>query len=235
MPLKSGRRCISRICQSPHQPLTEALLLTTNLPTLTPSFGGLIIPPSILTDPSGWAKLDLTTFHQQNSKPIRSPEITSFAQFLRTQHRRVGAIGFCYGGWAVFHLGAKPANPNSRPLVDCVSAVHPTWLTKEEMSSVGAPVQIVAPEKDHEFTEELKTYAVTEIAKLGVPFDYQYFPRMEHGFATRGDREDKEERRAVGRARRAAVAWLREWLVEGDQEKVEGCGETGEGAASLYP
>ena len=228
MPLRLGRRSISLICKS------HAQSQVPPSPPLTPhSFGGVVFPASILhaasRDASQWAELDLPTFRKNNTKAIRTPEITSFAQHLRTQHRRIGAIGFCYGGWAVFHLGSKS---NSPPLVDCISTAHPTWLTKEEMANVGVPVQIVAPEKDSEFTEELKMYAVTEIPRLGVPFDYQYFPGLKHGFVTRGDQEDEEERRAVGRARRAAVAWLREWLVEVEREEGEGGGsETGEGAA----
>ena len=58
-------------------------------------------------DPSEWGPLDLPGFLARNSKAIREPEIMACAKSLREKYKRVGAIGFCYGGWAVFRLGAK--------------------------------------------------------------------------------------------------------------------------------
>jgi len=149
----------------------------------------------------------------RNSKPVRGPEAASFARFLRTQHKRIGAIGYCFGGWIAFQLGAK-AEGEEQPLVDCFAAAHPTFLQKEEILAVGVPVQIISPEIDPMFTAELKAFAQAEIPKLGVPFDYQFFPRMEHGFSIRGDRANEEEMRGLQRAMRAATGWFREWLVE---------------------
>ncbi len=172
-----------------------------------------MLSPTLINNPAEWPKLDLPGFMTRNAKPVRGPEMVSFAKFLRSKHRRVGAIGFCYGGWAVFQLGAKVTD-GSTPLVDCISTAHPTFLTKEEMSNVGVPVQIVAPEIDPQFTAELKAYALAEIPKLGVPFDYQFFPGLSHGFAVRGNREDEDEMNGLQRALRAAVGWFREWLAE---------------------
>ena len=118
-------------------------------------------------------------------------------------------IGYCYGGWSSFRLGSKEHNP---PLVDCISPAHPTWLTKEHMDNIGVPVQIIAPEHDVTFTPELKEYANRVIPTKGVPYDYQYFPSVEHSFATRGNPDDPKERRAMVRAKNAQVAWMREWL-----------------------
>jgi dienelactone hydrolase len=72
-----------------------------------------------------------------------------------------------------FPLGIQSHSP---PLVDCISAAHPTWLTKEEIDDIGVPVQILAPEVDPAFTPELKAYANSVIPTKGVPYDYQFFP-----------------------------------------------------------
>jgi dienelactone hydrolase len=135
-------------------------------------------------------------------------------------------IGYCYGGWSSFKLGSREENG----LVDCVlslpgvdhktrsdletgiSTAHPTWLTKDEMDNIGVPVQICAPEVDAAFTPELKAYANEVIPTKGVPYDYQYFHGVEHSFATRGNLEDEKEKRAMLRAKRAQVGWMREWL-----------------------
>jgi dienelactone hydrolase len=96
--------------------------------------------------------------------------------------------------------------------VSGISTAHPTLLTKEEIDGIGVPVQICAPEVDNAFTPELKAYANEVIPTKGVPYDYQYFPGVEHAFATRGNLDDEKEKRAMLRAKRAQVGWMREWL-----------------------
>ncbi|KAJ5713153.1 Alpha/Beta hydrolase protein [Penicillium malachiteum] len=172
-------------------------------------FGGEVLPSDIVSkDPSEWGPLDLAAFSARNSKEVREPEIVAFAKALRAQYKRVAAIGFCYGGWAVFRLGAK-ANAG---LVDCISTAHPSWLTQEEIQDVGVPVQIMAPEIDPIFTTELREFANRVIPSLGLAYDLQYFPGLEHSFAVRGNRENEAEMKGLERAKDAAVHWLKQWL-----------------------
>ena len=146
----------------------------------------------------------------RNTKDIRRPEIHAVTQLLRQQYNRIGAVGYCFGGWAVFSLGS------STSLVDCISTAHPTWLTKEEIDNVSVPVQIIAPEIDRPFHQELKDHCHKVIPTRGVPFDYQFFPGVEHAFATRGNLEDEKEVRATIRAKNAVVSWMRLWLRDYD-------------------
>lgn len=162
----------------------------------------------LLKSPSEWGPLDLPGFTVRNSKEHREPEITAFAKALRKEYQSVGAIGFCYGGWAVFRLGAKANNG----LVDCISTAHPSWLTQSEIEHVGVPVQILAPEIDPVFTPELKEFSNRVIPSLGLEYDYQHFPGLEHAFAVRGNREDKAEMEGLERAKNAAVYWFKQWL-----------------------
>lgn len=66
------------------------------------------------------------------------------------------------------------------------------------------------------FTPEMKKYANEVIPTRGVAYDYQYFPGVAHGFATRGNPGADGERRAMMRAKRAQVGWLKEWLHGGE-------------------
>lgn len=85
------------------------------------------------------------------------------------------------------------------------------------MDEINVPVQIVAPEHDMVFTPELKAYANAVIPTKGVAYDYQYFPGVQHGFASRGDPKNPTERRAMIRAKNAMVGWMREWLLHDDK------------------
>ncbi|PGH31415.1 esterase/lipase [[Emmonsia] crescens] len=173
-------------------------------------FGGLVLSfENIIAD--RFDLLDLPNLMKKNSREIREPEIFECARALRQTHKKVGAIGFCYGGWAVFRLGAKEHQP---PLVDCISTGHPTFLTKKDIDEVAVPVQVLAPETDHMYTPELKTYTFETIQKLGLPLDYQYFPGVEHGCLIRGDARHQGEREAMARAKNAAVDWFKQCLFD---------------------
>lgn len=171
------------------------------------SFGGEVLPLNILLNKDQWHKLDLPAFQERQDKPIREPEILRMARFLSSKYQRLGVIGFCYGAWGAFRLGNR-----NQKLVDCLSVAHPSRLEKEEIENVGVPVQILAPEFDPAFTEEMKTFSWQKIPALGVALDYQHFPGVEHGFAVRGDPGNPKERKAMERAKDAAVGWFYQWL-----------------------
>jgi dienelactone hydrolase len=153
--------------------------------------------------------IDLPGFIGKNSREIREPEIFACAKALKDAGNKVAAIGFCYGGWAVFRLGAKEHNP---PLVDCISTGHPSMLTRKDIDEVAVPVQLLAPEIDGAFTKEDKLYAFEKIMEKGVPFDYQHFPGIEHGGLVRGAEHVKGEREAMARAKDAAVSWFKQFF-----------------------
>jgi dienelactone hydrolase len=175
------------------------------------SFGGEVVSAEVVMDQNRWGEFDLPGFIARNSKDTRWPEILECAKALRAWHARTGAIGFCYGAWGVFRLSAKGTQ-----LVDCISAAHPTLLEKEEIEKIGVPVQIMAPEFDPQFTEELKAFSNRVIPGLGVAYDYQYFPGLEHGFAVRGNPQDPAEMKGMERAKNSAVLWFRQWLCHSE-------------------
>ncbi|TVY49183.1 Hydrolase tropI, partial [Lachnellula cervina] len=156
-------------------------------------FGGETLPFEPITN-GRWYEVDVPSFIKKNTRKstfqsqdslealrheIREPKIFTCVLALCTTYKKLGAVGFCFGGWAVFRLGAKEHEP---PLVDCILAGHPTFLTKQDIDEVALPVQILAPEIDPAFTRELKIYAFERIRELGVgvPFVYRHFSGVEH-------------------------------------------------------
>lgn len=91
----------------------------------------------------------------------REPEIFAAAKELRSKYAKLGTVGYCFGGWAVLRLGAKE---HEEPLVDCVVAAHPSWVTKEDVDNYGnVPVQFLCPEIDPQFPEEMKMHAFQKL------------------------------------------------------------------------
>ncbi|GAB7354854.1 hypothetical protein MBLNU459_g5230t1 [Dothideomycetes sp. NU459] len=170
-------------------------------------FGGEVVAPETLEDEKKRAEFDVMAFIGRNNKEIRGPSIFAVAKELKKEYKKIGAIGFCYGGWAVFQLGAKGNN-----LVDAISTAHPSLLTKEEIQSIDVPVQIMAPETDPMLTPELKEFCNATIPTLGVPYQYDYYPGLVHGFAVRCDPSNAVQKAGLERSKNAAVSWFKEHL-----------------------
>ncbi|KAI1371354.1 dienelactone hydrolase family protein [Hypoxylon crocopeplum] len=171
--------------------------------------GEIVDPVPVLA--GDFSKVDLPAFGMRHGRHIREAEIFAAAKALRAKYKKVGAIGYCYGGWAVFRLGAKEHNP---PLVDCISTGHPSLLSTKDIDEVAVPVQILAPEYDPTYTAEIKAHTFATIPTLGIEFDYRHFPGVEHGGLVRGNEQKPGERLAMARAKNAAVGWFNQFLHE---------------------
>ncbi|KAF2677205.1 alpha/beta-hydrolase [Lentithecium fluviatile CBS 122367] len=169
-------------------------------------FEGEVVTPDTMEDPAKRAAFDIPAFIGRHGKEKRYPEVVASAKALKAEYPKVGAIGYCYGGWACFRLGADPS------LIDAVAVAHPSLLEKSEIDGLKVPVQIVAPENDHAFPPDLKEYANKVIPALGVPYEYIYFPGLNHGFATRGNLQDPLQKNGLERAKRSAASFFTEFL-----------------------
>jgi dienelactone hydrolase len=152
-------------------------------------------------------EIDMPGFVGRNNKDLRWPEMLACAKALKASYTKVGAIGYCYGGWGCFRLAAKGNN-----LLDCMTVAHPSIFDKSEIDALGVPTQIIAPERDPQLTPEMKVYCNTVIPTLGIPYRYDYYPGLTHGFAAKGDAKDQVQREGLERAKRAAVGWFNEFL-----------------------
>ncbi|KAI6380800.1 hypothetical protein MCOR25_001474 [Pyricularia grisea] len=156
--------------------------------------------------------LDIPKFLSKNGRDKREPEIFECARAIRAEkgHSRVGAFGYCYGGWAAFRLAAK--EHAGAPLVDCISMGHPSMVTEKDVDECAVPVQVLAPEHDHVYTAELKAYTVKKLMENNIAFHYQHFPKVEHGCFIRGDAKKENEREAQQAGKDAVVYWFKQHL-----------------------
>lgn len=165
-----------------------------------------------------WPELNLDVYLTAHSRSARSPEILACARHLRAQYPKLGATGYCYGGWAGFYLASEEFSPqgsNEPPLLDCLTIGHPSLLTEADIEAISprVPVQILAPEIDAMYIPFLKKRTFEVLQSKNVPFEYRHFPGVEHACFVRGDLKKKGEREAMERGLRSAVGWMGEWLV----------------------
>ena len=160
-----------------------------------------------MENPEKRAKFDIGAFIGRHSKEARYPECEAVVKEMKKTHTKIGTVGYCWGAWACFQLGGKGKN-----LIDCTSVAHPSLLSKDEIENLAVPVQINSPEHDPQYTAELKEYSNKVIPTLNIPYDYQYYPGLTHGFAVRGDQSNKEQKDGLERCKNATVHWFNEVL-----------------------
>jgi len=190
--------------------LADHLAREANVTVYMPDFfGGEVLDESALLE-GRYQDLDMVGFRDRNTRESREPQIFAAAAALRGQgYGKIGAVGYCYGGWGVLRLGG-----GEKPVVDAIVAGHPSWSTKEDFDGVGVPVQILAPEVDGQFSEEMKGYAFQTLVcgKKSVPVEYVHFPGVAHGCLTKGDEKVEGEREAMAKGKDDAVRWFKLWL-----------------------
>lgn len=116
-------------------------------------FGGEVLPFEPIAQ-GRFHEIDLGGFMKRNGRQQREPKIFAIALELRGQFKKAAAVGFCYGGWAVFRLAACEHQP---PLVDAIATGHPSLVVPKDMDEISVPVQILAPEIDQQYTPELRS------------------------------------------------------------------------------
>ncbi|KAI1308928.1 dienelactone hydrolase [Xylaria venustula] len=182
-----------------------------NVTVYVPDFFDGWVVDWTLVEEERFGEIDLVGLAKKHSREIRGPEMVACAKALKADHgfKRLGAIGFCYGGWAVCHLASKE---RGEKLVDVASFGHPSWLVKEDFDNLTVPIQILAPEFDHAYPPELKAYSFEKLLQLNLPFEYVHYPGVVHGSLVRGSEKKPEEREAMASAKNSAVAWFKKHL-----------------------
>ena len=145
---------------------------------------------------------DWAGWFQRNGPDVRFPEILACAKALKDKYEHVAAVGFCWGGLVNFQLASHAE------LFDSVTICHPGTPTEEQVRAIRVPIHLVAPEHDPTFPQEWKDFCNKEIPKLGVDYCYQHFPRVVHGFTTKCDENNKDERKALELAKNSVVHWI---------------------------
>lgn len=159
-----------------------------------------------MIDPERAKAFDIGAWLGRHGKEKRWPQVKACAQALKAQYPKVAAIGYCWGGWACFHLGADPT------LIDAISTAHPAMLENADFDNVKVPVQLIAPADDFTFSPELKQYSFEALPKTGVQWEYVHFAGFKHGFASRGDPSNPSQKSGLERAKRCAVNFFNEFL-----------------------
>lgn len=154
----------------------------------------------------------------RNNPKKRYPAIRQFMDDLRCAEAadlKVGVAGFCWGAYGVTHLAHGDLAKNGKTLIDAAFTAHPSEVeVPRDFGGVRLPYSMVIGDID--FALPLKK--VEEAAKLlegkkNVDTEVVIIPNARHGFAVRGDPNNKIEKEMADQAEDQLVKWFTKYLA----------------------
>lgn len=160
---------------------------------------------------------------------VSKPIITKFFQNLRshsppfeTERLRIGAAGFCWGGYYTVYLSkdepgtrvASPVSGETLPLIDCGFTAHPSFLTvPKDIEAIKQPVS-VGNGADDQFLGRKNMLLLKSIleGKEDAAHEVIIYEGANHGFAIRGDPNDPKQAELGAKAEDQAVSWWKKQL-----------------------
>lgn len=92
--------------------------------------------------------------------------------------------------------------------IDVGFVAHPSFVEEAELSAITGPLSVAAAELDDLFTVEQRHKSEEILRKTKLEFQISLFSGVHHGFAVRGDPNDKKQLFARDQAFIQAVTWF---------------------------
>ena len=122
-----------------------------------------------------------------------------------TPIKKIGAVGYCFGGKYVVRF-LKAGH------IDVGYSAHPSFVDEDELKAIKGPFAISAAETDQIFPTEKRHRSEEILKETGQPYQINLYSGVEHGFAVRGDPDNRVVNYAKESAFLQAVAWFEEHL-----------------------
>ncbi|KAI5818604.1 Alpha/Beta hydrolase protein [Pyronema omphalodes] len=135
----------------------------------------------------------------EHTAPIVEQVLKGIKEELKPS--KIAAVGYCYGAKYVTRLLAGE--------IDVGFTAHPSFVEIEELAAIKGPLSIAAAETDSIFTTELRHESEAKLAEIKATYQINLYSGVSHGFAVRGDMENKWEKWAKEKALEQAIDWFR--------------------------
>lgn len=128
--------------------------------------------------------------------------------------RKVGVVGFCWGGYGATRLAHGETARNGKYLVDAVYTAHPSELeVPKDFKDIKLPYCMVIGDNDMAMSLE-KVQQAAEIldAKKEVDSEVVIIPKAKHGFAVRASPDNEVEKEQADQAEDQMVKWFARYM-----------------------
>lgn len=160
----------------------------------------------------------LVPFKFRNAAEKRYPAIRKFMDDFRCNEgvdSKIGVVGFCWGAYGATQLAHGDLASNGKALIDAAYVAHPSEIkVPEDIAGIKLPYSMVIGDVD--FALPLKgVQQAAEIldGKKHVDSEVVIIPNAKHGFAVRGNPDDKVEKEMADQAEDQLVRWFAKYLA----------------------
>jgi dienelactone hydrolase len=129
---------------------------------------------------------------------VAFPLIQKFLSTLRSDpvHKKIGAVGYCWGGRFAILLTHTDANP----AVDAAVALHPSSLSlPSEVDKIARPVAVEVGDSD-DIIKMPDVEKIQEIFKSKDGCEVRVYEDQVHGFSVRSDLSIEKDKKAKEKA-----------------------------------
>jgi dienelactone hydrolase len=168
--------------------------------------------------------ISIAAFIMWRTRHTHSTTENDCMDFLRklrqaTPDKKIGMVGFCWGGRYAIRAAQKTNMIGDKPLIDAVVALHPSNLVlPDDVNDLVVPVAYGWGVEDFavSFAQKAKIEGLhADAAKAGkkVPeMEHRAYKPGRHGFAVRGNPDDPAERKCLEDSEKQALDWMDKWL-----------------------
>ncbi|KAF4995700.1 hypothetical protein FDECE_12729 [Fusarium decemcellulare] len=159
----------------------------------------------------------MVPFSIRNNPERRYPGVRKFMDDLRcaeAANLKVGVVGFCWGAFGVTHLAHGGLARNGKTLIDAAFTAHPSEIkVPRDIEGVKLPYSMVIGDVDFALPlKEVQKAAKILEDKREVDTEVVIIPNAKHGFAVRGNPNNKIEKEMADQAEDQLVRWFTKYL-----------------------
>jgi dienelactone hydrolase len=160
----------------------------------------------------------MVPFSIRNKPEKRYPGVRKFMDDLRCAEAadlKVGVVGFCWGAYGITHLAHGEVAANGKTVIDAAFTAHPSEIkVPQDIKPVKLPYSMVIGDVDFALPlNEVQKAAEILEAKRDVETEVVIIPNAKHGFAVRGNPDNKEENEMADQAEDQLVRWFTKHLA----------------------
>ncbi|KAE9969594.1 hypothetical protein EG327_010560 [Venturia inaequalis] len=162
--------------------------------------------PSDALDPG--STFNMTAWRMRHTVAMADAIVEQTIKTMRSELavKKIGAVGYCYGGKYVARFLAAGKG------LDAGFTAHPSSVELSEWDAVGYPLSIAYGDLDASNNASARSSAEATFIKGGKTYQTSLYAGAEHGFAVRTNLTDPKKRFAQESAYVQAVRWFDAWI-----------------------
>ena len=148
----------------------------------------ILFDDQISLEDLGSGKVDVPKWLGNHSNEITKPIVENVLKAIKEQNpnKKICVIGYCFGAKYAVQQGSKEG------IADVVAIAHPSFVTIEEVEALNVPILISCAEIDNQFPADKRVETQAKLQEIKATYQIDIFSGVSHGFAARGDPNDKK-------------------------------------------